>query len=90
VPTFTPPVAYDIPPILPDTRGPALWLFRHYGGRPRGRSVLKQANGTWVTVDQPTQAQINAALVYYQGGRVYTITQAEAEALYAAGYTVIF
>lgn len=88
MPYFTPPVAFDNPPILPDSKGPALWLFRHYGGRPRGRSVLKQSDGTWVTRDQPTTDEIADALVYYQGGRTYEVTLDEAEELYAAGYTV--
>jgi hypothetical protein len=49
VPTFTPPVAIDNPPFLPETpRGPALSLFRHYRPRARGINVFLLSDGTYV------------------------------------------
>jgi hypothetical protein len=86
LPTFSPPTADTVPPFLPTTRGPARRLMRHYKARARGRSVLKTA-GVYATVDTPSQTQIDAATEYYAGGHVYTVTQAVADALAAAGYT---
>lgn len=86
MPTFEPPVAYDVPTVLPTTRGPARDLFRWYaGGRARGRTVLKEA-GTYVVVDMPTSARCDAAEAVYLGGHIHTITDAEAAALTAAGF----
>lgn len=88
MPTFQPPVAYDVPRVLPDSKGPGYWLMRHYSPLPRGRTVLKAADGTYTTVDNPTQLQVLAAAVAYLGGHVYEVTTEEAAALTAAGYTV--
>lgn len=96
MPTFSPPVAFDNPPIYTTGQdrlypalpfGPAQALMRHYGGQPRGRSVLK-IDGTYRTVDVPTQAQIDAATEVYLGGHIYEVTSTVATALTAAGYTV--
>jgi hypothetical protein len=46
--TFTPPVAQDIPPILPESRGDARRLFRYYPSRKRYIAVFKLSNGTYV------------------------------------------
>jgi hypothetical protein len=86
VPVFSPPTADTVPPFLPTTKGPARRLMRHYKARARGRSVLKTA-GVYATVDTPSQTQIDAATEYYAGGHVYTVIQAVADALAAAGYT---
>ena len=87
--TFTPPVAYDLPWVLPETRGVQYDLFKYYGPGPRGRSVIK-ISGVYTTVDNPTQDQIDAAgaegVGHFLGGHVYTITAAVATALTAAGY----
>lgn len=79
---------FDVPRVLPDTRGPARSLFRHYSPLPRGRTVLKSADGTYTTVDNPTQLQVLEAAVAYLGGHCYEVDAAEAAALTAAGYTV--
>lgn len=94
MPFFEPPVAYDLPGVWPgvDPRRPvtplARRLFRHFGGNPRGRSVLKAHDGTYTTVDTPSQDQIDASAVAYIGGHRYEVTEAEAAALTAAGFTV--
>ena len=55
---------------------------------PRGQSVLKAASGAYVTVENPTPEQIDAATVAYLGGRTYEVSAEEATALTAAGYEV--
>jgi hypothetical protein len=87
MPTFQAPTTDRVPPILPSTRGPAHSLFRHFKNRAGGRSVLKIA-GVYSTVDSPSQDTIDTATEVYLGGRVYTVTQAVADALTAAGYVV--
>jgi hypothetical protein len=61
-------------------------LFGHYRPLPRGRSVLK-LGGVYRTVDTPTQLELDAATEAYLGGHIYTVSQAVADALAAAGYT---
>lgn len=46
--TFTPPVAHDRPPILPDSRGAARRLFRYFPNRARYIIVFALSNGTYV------------------------------------------
>lgn len=88
---FTPPTVDDVPRVLPDTRGPALLLMRHYSELPRGRSVVK-VGATYTTMDIPTTDQMTAAGVegtdWFLGGHTYVVTDAVAAALFAAGYTV--
>jgi hypothetical protein len=85
VPTFEPPVVYDVPTVLPTTRGPARDLFRWYaGGRARGLTVLKE-DGEYVVVSTPTSDRCDAAEEVYLGGHIYPITEAQATALTAAG-----
>lgn len=83
--TFRPPVAYTLARVLPETRGPALSLFRRYSRLPVGQSVLK-IDGTYQTIPNPTQAQCEAATEVYLGGREYEVSSAVATALTAAGY----
>jgi len=85
VASFQPPVAYDNPSTLPDTKGPAKMLFERLGAQPRGRSVLRTA-GVYATLDYPTTAQINAATEAYIGGHIYDVDNATVAALVAAGY----
>ena len=94
MPTFQPPVAFDNPPIYVNGQdhrypavpfGPAQALMRHFGGQPRGRSVLK-IGGVYQTVDTPSTDQCSSATEVYLGGHIYPVTQAVADALTAAGY----
>ena len=86
--TFEPPIAYDLPPTLPDPRPRYINAHARWkGGQRRGRTVLKIA-GTYSLVDTPTVDQTNSADAVYMGGHIYTVDQTEADALSAAGYTV--
>lgn len=87
MPKFIPPVAYDNPPVLPETSGVQYRLFRYYGPYPRGRSVLK-IDGTYRIFDTPTDQDIAIATEVYLGGRVYDVSPEVADALVAAGYQV--
>lgn len=91
MPFFTPPTVDDIPRVLPDTRGPARLLMRHYSPLTRGRSVLK-VGGHYITVDIPLNADLETAgregYEWFLGGHLYTITDSVATALLADGYTV--
>lgn len=86
---FTPPTVDDIPRVLPDTRGPARLLMRHYAPLTRGRSVLKVA-GHYVTRDIPATNDLIAAgregFEWFLGGHLYIVTDAVATALLADGY----
>lgn len=86
---FEPPIVYDLPPTLPDPRPRYINAHARWkGGQRRGRSVLK-LDGAYVTIDTPTVDQTLAATELYQGGHVYTVEKSIANALSAAGYTVI-
>ena len=56
--TFTPPTAYDNPPILPDSPGLATRLFRYYPNRARYIAVFALSNGTFVQ-DTPSDENSN-------------------------------
>jgi hypothetical protein len=92
MPQFMPPTRTgrdsDVPRVLPETRGPARALYTRVTPHPSSQSVLVDENGVYTTVVNPTQDQIAAAAGYYQGGRIHVVTDAEAAALTAAGYTV--
>lgn len=85
MPVFQPPVAYDVPRVLPETHGVPFLLMRHYSQLPRGRTVIK-LGGTYQTVDNPQQSTLDASTEIYMGGHIYPVTQAIADALTAAGY----
>jgi hypothetical protein len=91
MPVFIPPTVEDVPRVLPDTRGPARLLMRHYRPLPRGRSVV-YSTGHYRTVDIPTTDQLTAAGAegtgWFLGGHSYAVTQAVADVLVADGYTV--
>jgi hypothetical protein len=57
-------------------------------GMPQGVSVLKHKDGTFETVQSPTQTQRNEAERVYIGGGQNLVTPEEAEELRAAGYMV--
>jgi hypothetical protein len=63
VPTFTPPTAYDNPPILPDSTGPAARLFRYYPNRARYIAVFALSNGTYAQ-DTPSDENSNTNIPY--------------------------
>lgn len=85
---FEPPIAYDLPPTLPNPRPRYLNAHAKWkGGQRRGRSVLK-LDGAYVIIDTPTVDQTIAADEVYQGGHVYTVTAITAQALTDAGFTV--
>lgn len=87
---FEPPVAYDLPPTLPNPRPRYINAHARWkGGQRRGRSVLK-LDGVYQTIDTPTVDQTLAASEVYMGGHIYTVTSLVAAALVAAGYTIIF
>ena len=52
----------------------------------RGVSVLKNANGSYTSITYPTTDDFKASLFVYQGGHVYTVSDAEAALLTTAGY----
>jgi len=85
MPIFEPPIVNDNPSVQLDTKGIKYRLFKFYGPYPRGRSVLK-IDGTYRTVDFPDQITLASASEVYLGGHIYTVTQAVADALIAAGY----
>jgi len=87
MPTFIPPVVYDVPPLEANSKGLAARLFRHYGPYRRGRSVLR-INGVYSTHDTPDQLTLNLAEEVYHGGHVYEVTPEVADALTLAGYQV--
>jgi len=102
VPVFTPPVVADGSWVTAETPPRAARLYRYYGPAARGRSVLRIGGAysggypigygsTYITVDTPDQLTLVAAgrrdgVDYFLGGHVYTVTQADADALTAAGY----
>jgi hypothetical protein len=91
VPVFYPPVVFDLPRVLPGTRGVAYRLMRHYSPLPRSRSVV-YVSGHYVTVDSPEQSLLDTLVqgtTYFLGGHYYDVTQDVADALVADGYTVI-
>jgi hypothetical protein len=63
VATFTPPTAYDNPPILPDSPGLATRLFRYFPNRARYITVFALSNGTFVQ-DTPSDENSNTNVPY--------------------------
>jgi hypothetical protein len=61
-------------------------LFRFYKSDPRGRNVFKLVDGSF-TENEPND--INEISKVYWGGSENFVTDAEADALVAAGYTVL-
>lgn len=92
MPTFTPPVltgsASQVPRVLADSSTIERRLYSRVRPVDSSQSVIRRADGSWETRTDFSQDEIGTALAYYQGGRTYTITDAEAAALTAAGYTV--
>jgi hypothetical protein len=61
-------------------------LFRFYKSDPRGRNVFRLVDGSF-TENEPND--INEISKVYWGGSENFVTDAEADALVAAGYTVL-
>jgi hypothetical protein len=87
VATFSPPLAYDVPRVLPETRGVPYRLMRHFSNLPRGRSVVR-VGSTYQTVDNPAEPLGTEGVDFFLGGHVYVVTDTVGLALVAAGYTV--
>ena len=60
---FTPPNVDDVPPFLPETRGPARNLFRHYRLRTRGVNVFVLSDES-VVQDTATAENSNTNIPY--------------------------
>lgn len=60
---FTTPLVQVVPPILPETTGPAYRLFRHYAPTYRHVNVFLLSDGTFVQ-DYPTPENNNANVPY--------------------------
>ena len=58
---FQTPIVSDIPNYLPDTRGLAPYLWRHYRLKNRGVNVFLLSDGTFVQ-DTPTTENSNAGI----------------------------
>lgn len=88
---FEPPVAYDLPAVLPETTGVARRLFRHYGPNPRGRSVVFM-NGHYVTVDNPYAELLTGeeGVNWFLGGHRYVVDDDIAALLVGDGYQMNF
>jgi len=96
VSVFTPPSINDTPTTSPepqDKSGESLrrhgsipnHLMRYFQGAARGRNVIKEA-GVYYTVDEVSQARIDAAQKFYAGGHSYELTPEEQVELTEAGY----
>lgn len=85
---FEPPYADTLPPTVPGIPGNdpiAHRLLRHFKNRAHGQTVLK-IDGAYVTLEHPSQAQLDSATEVYLGGHRYAISHTTAAALTAAGY----
>lgn len=93
MPTFQVPPQDIAGPIYvaPDRAMPvsplATMLFRHYKSRARGPNLWKLVDGTY-TYNQPYPLDETTISITYYGGHIYEVTDAEAAALTAAGFTV--
>ena len=93
--TFDPPTYFVRRSVKGDPRHE---LWKHYDGITTGYAVLitGSAASPFPGLATPAQDAINAAdagsgeagLAYFAGARSYTITEGEADILFAAGYTI--
>ena len=60
--------------------------MRWYGPQPVGKSVLKNADGSYTAKFNPTIDECAAAEIVYLGGHVYEVDSDEATDLTNAGY----
>lgn len=90
MPVFSPPIANDLPTVLPETTGLPRLLFRHFQGRARGRTVVKVGDA-YVTYDTPYAELVEGlteGVDYFLGGHLYLVSEAVANDLIADGYDV--
>jgi hypothetical protein len=98
--TWTPPTVSDNPPVDEKQSGLPYRLYRWFGTRARGKNIWKLVDGT-ITDQQPfplvsvVEAQrqsVDHAATYisvWYGGHLYSgISQADADAIQAAGFGV--
>lgn len=87
MPTFSPPSFATGETDAPGMDAAARALFGHFASHRRGFTVRK-VNGSYVQSTETYLDDILAADVVYLGGHVYEVSDAEADDLVAAGYTV--
>lgn len=61
------------------------WLFYRYR-LPRADTILKNADGSYSHYRTPGLEQLEAAVLFYQGGHITEVSASEAASLTAAGY----
>jgi hypothetical protein len=88
VATFTPPVAYDNPPILPNAGGLANRLFRYFPNRKRYIAVFALSDGTFVQ-DTPNGFDLSGNLVGVTNTNIpYPYNPYDPSAPYSTSYYV--
>lgn len=86
--TFTPPVAYDNPPILPNGGGLANRLFRYFPNRKRYITVFALSDGTFVQ-DTPNGFDLNGNLVPVTNTNIpYPYNPSDPSAPYSTSYYI--
>lgn len=85
MPTFTPPTTSGVSYVNRFARGVEYRLWRFYAPTTRGKNVYRLTDGSF-TESQPGDATLIDRVFY--GGHDNYVTDAEADALVAAGYTV--
>lgn len=88
--TFSPPARTTIPRYTADdvlTRSAAYQLFRHFDAGLRCVNVWKLTSGLYTETTPYDQSTV---AVEYLGGRSHEVSSDEANALTAAGYSVLF
>lgn len=85
---FSPPVRGYGPSYRADADKVTQRLWGHFRGAPEPTSVLKTGE-TYTEQTYVYSDDIDAADIFYQGGHVYEVSEAEAADLIAAGYTVV-
>jgi hypothetical protein len=87
VATFTPPAIASVPPVLPDTKGPPLSLFRYYSARLGGQTVCILFDGTVLDPDNvPWDPDHTIIKWMFYGGHSYEVSAEVATQLTNAGY----
>ena len=87
MPTFEPPFRENQPIVSLETPREVRGLWRHYAPHPNGVTVYK-LNGVWIDKQVPLNSDLAAADHVFLGGHIYTVSEAVAAELEAAGYTV--